>query len=88
MTIAETNTRPKCLGCVRLEDDAQCVTLIDGTVVCTWCPAWLLECEARELLRWPLQKRRDFLANAEKQRGKVAIEELKAKMIELHEKGK
>lgn len=34
-----------CDGCARLADPAQNrATLIDGTVVCTWCEAWRAEC--------------------------------------------
>jgi hypothetical protein len=48
-----------CLGCSRLEvPDAPTVTLLTGAVVCTWCPAYRLEChdrqvEAHAVLRMP-----------------------------------
>lgn len=38
------------------------------------------ECEARVVLRMPLQQRRDFLAMVEKARGKDATDALKAEM--------
>lgn len=35
-----------CLGCERTDT----ATLLDGSTVCTTCPAWRQECEAREWL--------------------------------------
>lgn len=49
MTTAATST-PACLGCARLEQpDCNTVVLLTGETVCTWCEAWRLECQAREI---------------------------------------
>lgn len=60
-----------CLGCQRLENADQCVTLASGAVVCTYCPAWLIETEARELLAMPKAKRIEELRKRELKRGNV-----------------
>lgn len=60
-----------CLGCQRLESADQCVTLASGTVVCTYCQAWLIECEARELLAMLKAKRIEELRKRELKRGNV-----------------
>lgn len=36
-----------------------------------------LACEARELLRWPLETRRAYLADVERLRGKLATDQLR-----------
>lgn len=36
-----------------------------------------LACEARELLRWPLETRRAYLADVERVRGKPAADQLR-----------
>lgn len=67
----------ECLGCTLIEEHA--VTLNDERTVCTSCPAWRLECEAREVIAKPtLEARREYLAGVERQRGKAATDELKA----------
>lgn len=53
--------REGCLGCNRLDDDAACVTLIDGRIVCNSCPDWRDECGARAILAMPKERRRAFL---------------------------
>lgn len=55
--------------------------LIDGSIVCSSCPDYLLECEARSLLDKTLASRRLMLAAAEAKRGDISA--LKAKMVEL-----
>lgn len=65
----------ECLGCMAIEEHP--VTLNAGAVVCSSCPAWRLECEAREVLAKPLEKRRVYLLDVEQARGKPATEELK-----------
>lgn len=38
-----------CLGCAKLEDGSTpTVVLLSGAVACSWCPAWRLECQARQ----------------------------------------
>lgn len=64
------------------------VTLVTGEAVCNYCPRWALECEARELLRWPLAKRRAALDGRERIRGKRAVDELKAVMRLLFERNR
>ena len=56
--------------------------LSDGRTVCTWCREWLIECEARHLLKMPLAERRQALAAREQKRG--SIEELKRAMTQIH----
>jgi hypothetical protein len=40
------------MQCKNCERD-KTAKLTDGKQVCTYCPEWLLECEAKELLRLP-----------------------------------
>jgi hypothetical protein len=68
----------ECEGCER----DKTARLSDGRVVCTWCRAWLIECEARYLLEMPLEARREALAAREAVRG--SVEELKDAMERLH----
>ena len=56
--------------------------LSDGRTVCTWCREWLIECEARHLLKMPLAARREGLAAREQKRG--SVEELKRAMTQIH----
>lgn len=65
-----------CLGCNLIESSA--VTLLDERIVCSSCPAWRLETEAREVLNKPLEQRKVYLEKVEEKRGRVACEELKA----------
>lgn len=60
-----------CLGCVRMEDEKQCVTLSTGKLVCTHCQSWLIETEARELLKMTLAQRQLALTKREAKRGDV-----------------
>lgn len=76
----------ECLGCQRLENKDQCVTLVSGAVVCTYCPAWLIETEARELLAMPKAKRIEELRKRELKRGNV--DELKKAMTDIFNKRK
>lgn len=71
----------ECLGCNQIETAP--VTLNDGRSVCSSCPAWRLECEARDVLkRYPTnQERTEFLAEVEKKRGKLAAGELRQAML-------
>lgn len=75
-----------CLGCQRLENADQCVTLASGAVVCTYCPARLTECEARELLKLPKQARIEALKKRELKRGDVS--ELKEVMTMIFNREK
>lgn len=75
-----------CLGCQRLENKDQCVTLASGAVVCTYCPAWLIETEARELLAMPKAKRIEELRKRELKRGNV--DALKKAMTDVFNKRK
>lgn len=73
----------ECLGCARCEDGPM-VTLVGGRQVCSSCPEWLIECEARNLLRMPLPARRKALAKREEIRGKPAVDVLCSVMTALH----
>jgi uncharacterized Zn finger protein (UPF0148 family) len=68
----------ECDKCKRMKT----ASLADGRTVCTWCRAWLVECEARHLLAMPLAKRREALAARETKRGN--IDELKKAMTAIH----
>lgn len=72
--------------CARAFAKQGLVTLIDGMQVCTFCPRWIVECEASFLLTFPLQARRAMLNERENLRGKDAVEELKKVMQLIHEK--
>jgi len=69
----------RCNGCHREES----VNLVSGKRVCNYCPEWQLECEARHLLRYPLQKRRELLDARLKQRGKASVDKLKDVMAQV-----
>ena len=73
-----------CLGCNLIESSA--VTLTDGRVVCSSCPAWRLETEAREVLSKPLEARKAYLEKVEEKRGKAGCDALKAAISEIWEK--
>jgi hypothetical protein len=49
----------------------------------TYSEAWRLECEAREVLSWKLDKRRKFLVMVEKERGKAGREKLEGEILRL-----
>lgn len=80
------NFKSQCLGCQRIENADQCVTLASGAVVCTYCPAWLIETEARELLKLPKSARIEALRKRELKRGDVT--ELKEVMTMIFNKEK
>lgn len=40
--------------------DRKTVRLADGEMVCTWCPRWRLECEARAVLAMPTKTARQL----------------------------
>lgn len=60
------------------------VKLHDGTEVSSWSREWMLECEARHLLKMPLNLRREALAARDKQRGVKATDDLRKVMSALH----
>jgi hypothetical protein len=43
---------------------------------CTWGPAHLAACEAREVMRWPGEKRREYYAKVQSSRGDAAVASL------------
>lgn len=60
------------------------VTLHDGTTVLSDSREWLLECEARYLLKQPtVESRRTLLAAIEKRRGKAAREDLEQRAMAI-----
>jgi hypothetical protein len=65
-----------CLGCELINVAA--VKLRDGREVCSSCPDHRLECEAREVLKKPLEQRQEYLKDVDEKRGKRAGEELRA----------
>lgn len=73
----------ECLGCQRCEAGPM-VTLISGRQVCDYCAEWKIECEARDLLKMPLEMRRKALADREQKRGKASVDNLRAVMTAVH----
>ena len=66
-----------CAGCNQLELDPG-KTLIDGSVVCSDCPAWRLECEARHVVNLPSIEARRAHLDYRTRKSKAAGEELRA----------
>lgn len=58
--------------------------LHSDVLVCSYCPLWIVECEAKYLLSLPLTTRRAELAAREKKRS--SVDALKAAMIGIHRK--
>lgn len=52
--------------------------LVRGPGVDTSSEAWRISCEARQVLAWPLDKRREYLKSVESHRGKGGADALKA----------
>jgi hypothetical protein len=77
-----------CLGTNMCEHAPSMVQLVDGSTVCSNCPEWRNECEARRLLQMPLAKRREELQKRINERGQAAVDNLKAAMTALFEKDK
>lgn len=69
---------PDCTACRREKESK----LHTGEVVCSWCPRWVTECEARMLLTMPLHKRRDALDVRLAKRGSTVV--LKDAMAGIH----
>lgn len=44
----------------------------------TSSPEYRMQCEARQVLAWPLEQRRSYLADVEAKRGKAGADALKA----------
>lgn len=73
-----------CLGCEFTGTHQNMVTLLDGTEVCSSCPAWRHQCEAQYVVDRPTtQDRRAYLEIVEKKRGFEAANELRATIREL-----
>jgi len=60
------------------------IELAEGQMVCSYCPEWMIECEAIDVLRWPLLARQAYLREVEKIRGKRSTYQLKDRMIQIH----
>ena len=73
-----------CTGCVRLETGENLKTLHTGRAVCALCPDWILECEATELLKMPLDDRRRLMAIFSDKRSAHAMSSLKERLTSLH----
>lgn len=56
------------------------VQLHNGRTVGSWSREWMLECEAKYLLKMPLEKRRAALLERTTKRGRTSVEELKSVM--------
>lgn len=62
------------------------VKLHNGEVVSSWSEEWRLECEAMHALELPRNRRLVYLEDAEKERGKQAVDKLKAVILAIHSK--
>jgi hypothetical protein len=68
-------------------------TLIDGRKVCTYCPDWRAECEARAVLKMPKEERRAYLyggaaPGVAQKRGVKAADDLAALVRAVWEAGR
>lgn len=73
-----------CASC----DKTKNIDLSSGREVCAYCPDLRMECEARDLLRMPLDKRRTRLDQIRYYRGDKATETLKKVMAVLWQKNR
>ena len=61
------------------------VTLVDGSMSCTWSAEWMAECLAREVLRIPRRyERQQWLELYEKKHGTASAGKLKSLILEVH----
>lgn len=77
---------PECLGTHLCEHAPSMVTLEDGFKVCSACPEWRKECEAKRLLTYPVMDRLEAFKKREQIRGKASTEDLKAMVEHLRNK--
>lgn len=73
-----------CASC----DKTKNIDLSSGREVCAYCPDLRMECEARDLLRMPLDQRRTRLDQIRYYRGDKATEALKEVMAALWQKNR
>jgi hypothetical protein len=82
-----------CLGCQRLETGENLVQLSgrnEGRTVCTWCPAWRLECHERHalvlrILDMPTREaRRNTVEDTRRHFGDLAADRLHAEVLAEH----
>lgn len=62
------------------------VTLDDGFTVCSACPEFRAECEAKKLLTYPVVDRMKALGDREKFRGKASVDALRQRIEVLRNK--
>lgn len=80
---------PACTTAMTAPRSAAYVELIDGRVVMRDAEEWRAECEARYVLSLqPLEKRRAWIADIERKRGKAAADALRAGMTMVFEAGR
>lgn len=79
-----------CAGCAKLEDEsAATVVLLSGVSVCSWCPAWLRETQARHAEALQVlgmvdrETRQDHLAKREAAFGAEYRRRLEAVIMEI-----
>ena len=77
---------PECLGSHLCELSTKTVTLEDGHTVCSACPEFREECEAKRLLTYPILDRNEGFRKREQIRGKEATDRLKARVEALRNK--
>lgn len=75
-----------CLGCSYIETHP--VTLRDGTVVCSACPAWREECEVRAVAGMLTDyDRKQYLQRIRENRGEEAASRLRSRVWEWLKQG-
>lgn len=72
-----------CLGCQQCES-GPVVTLRNGTIVCSVCPEWRIETEARDMNAMPIEARREQFRRIKEKRGGDAANALWTVMQELN----
>lgn len=69
-----------CLGCERIA--VAPMTLRNGTVVCNYCPAWLHECEVRDIANLGSKELQAIrLRKIAEKRGRPAAEALRDEVV-------
>ena len=72
----------ECVKC----DKPRTKGLVVGGDVCSYCPKWREECEARSLLELDLEKRRERLWQIEQKRGAAAAQKLRGVLLVMWKK--
>lgn len=66
---------------VNCEISTQLVSLASGDVVCSACPNWAVECEARRLLTYPAAQRKEAMSKRKEIRKDISQLEAVMKLL-------